>query len=472
MRNVIKEILQSGGKIYEVGGCVRDRLFGRPSKDTDYLVTGLPMEDLVSLLENHGGVNLVGKSFGVIKFKMNGVEYDIALPRKEESTGTGHRDFAVNYSHEISLEDDLFRRDFRLNAIARNPWNGQIIDPFGGVSDIRRRRLRIVSHRAFVEDPLRMLRAVQFVARLGVQPDDETFRSMQENAALVATVSPERIASELVKLLLAGAPSSGFRLMQETGLLVHVIPELAANVGVAQPAKYHAHDVFGHCLLACDKAVARKNKDALLEARVVALLHDIGKYKTLTYREDGAPQFLGHEEVGAVMAREVLERLRFTSVVGHTVNVDRICDLVADHMFACDCESTPKSLRKFVAKCRRNNKHGMDYVFDLIRLRIADRAGKGLVDRDDRAEWVSFAKKIRTLRHGARNTAFGLGDLALNGRDLIAFGMKPGKAMGAVLAGMLDRVLENPELNTREGLLGLLEKTEGGITLREYERET
>jgi hypothetical protein len=187
--------------------------------------------------------------------------------------------------------------------------------------------------------------------------------------------------------------------------------------------------------------------------RLVMLLHDIAKYKTLTFKDDGTPQFLGHAEEGAVMAREILERLRFTSVEGVSVNIDRICDLIHDHMFECSCESTPKSLRKFVSTCCRNGKYGIDYIFDLIRVRMADRLGKGM--SVDLSEWVTFAKRIRLLRHGAP-AAFGVKDLAINGHDLIGLGMKPGKAMGAVLAGLLERVLENPSLNTKEGLLSLL----------------
>src|SRR4030095_11845312 len=223
----LKLIEERGGRVYEVGGTLRDAMMGIPHKDKDLLVTGLPMEDLTSLLSRFGAVQKVGKSFGVLKFKPKDAdsEFDIALPRLERSTGVGHRDFEVQYDSSLPVEKDLGRRDFTINAMARALNTGEILDPFGGQEDLRKKILRQVFPGAFEEDPLRMLRAVQFTARFGLSIEPKTLESMKSHAALIQSVSPERVLEEIRKLLLAPQPSQGFWILRETGLLKHVFPE-------------------------------------------------------------------------------------------------------------------------------------------------------------------------------------------------------------------------------------------------------
>lgn len=445
MQKIFNAIKACGGKSYLVGGAVRDSFLGKKPKDHDYLVTGVDKERLMDLLADFGPVVLAGKSFGSIKLRLDGETIDFAVPRTEVSTGVGHKEFLVTCDPSLPVEADLGRRDFTVNSISRDMETGKLIDPFGGVQDLKDKVLRLVFDRAIEEDALRAMRAVQFYARFDLAIHPDLMASLKRNAHLVATVAPQRIAEEFCKLMTAPKPSKGILLMQETGILKYVMPELLDLVGCPQPAKYHAYDVFGHVLAAMD-AVAGKGK-RLVALRLTALLHDIGKPGTLKFKDDHTPQFLGHEDLGAAIAERILRRLNFSAVEDYKIPVDRIVHLVKNHMFSCDFCSTPKSMRKFVAHI------GKDFVFDQIRLRIADRLGKGL--GIDVSEWVTFARKIRTLGHGSK-TAFNVKDLAINGTDVMAsLGIKPGKAVGTILNALFQVVLDDPAKNSRDILLAL-----------------
>jgi tRNA nucleotidyltransferase (CCA-adding enzyme) len=226
----------------------------------------------------------------------------------------GHRDFAVEAGPDVSLEDDLARRDFRINMLARAVGSGALVDPYGGVADIEARRIDVLKPEAFLEDPLRLLRACQFAARFDFAITAATLEAMREAAPLVATVSPERVRDELIKLIeLAPRPSAGFAIMRETGMLAYVLPELDEGAGVEQNV-FHAFDVLGHGLATVD---ATPPGDLLL--RISALLHDVGKPRT----KDG-PHFYRHEHVGADMVRELLLRLRFPGeIVDPTLHQSR-----------------------------------------------------------------------------------------------------------------------------------------------------
>ena len=226
----VRALQQRGARVYTVGGTVRDELLGHPRKDLDLLITGLPQPDLLRCLRPYGRVQLTGRAFGVIKLLPHGWDgppIDVALPRTEISTGIGHRDFEVTFDHTLPVETDLGRRDFTINAMAIDLAAGHLLDPFGGYEDLQQRRLRQVSLVAFPEDPLRMLRGIQLAARFALQIEPATRESMHIHAAAITTVAPERIAEELRKLLQAWAPSQGFVVMHEVGLLMHILPELA-----------------------------------------------------------------------------------------------------------------------------------------------------------------------------------------------------------------------------------------------------
>jgi len=256
--DAVSAILEAG-KLYEVGGAVRDRFLGRTeeSKDRDYLVTGVGFESLVKILRRHGKADLVGSSFGVIKFTQffEGVPhtFDISLPRWEHSSGVGHKEFVVDFDPDLNVGDDLTRRDFTINAMALETVTGRLIDPLGGKVDLENKCLRMVASGSFEDDPLRMLRAIQFASRFDFSIEQDTYEALKKHAALIKTVSAERIAEELNKLIkLAERPSSGFRIMLDCGLLEEVLPELYICVGVDQPGGYHKYDVFEHTMQIID----------------------------------------------------------------------------------------------------------------------------------------------------------------------------------------------------------------------------
>ncbi len=427
------------GRIFEVGGAVRDR-FLNPDlkiKDRDYLVTGIPYKELASILRRHGRVDLVGRSFGVIKFTQNvdGQPYtfDIALPRREHSTGIGHTEFEVAFDPDLGVEEDLVRRDFTVNAMAIAQDDQQLIDPLGGELDLRNRKLRMTSPESFTEDPLRMLRAVQFAARFDFEIEPETYRALTERVTLIQTVSAERIAEELTKLLtLADKPSIGFRLMQKSGLLREILPELETCVGVDQPGGFHKYDVFEHvirCIDECDKN---------LRMRLAALFHDISKPLAKRPSETGAT-FYGHETQGAKASRRVMRRLRFSNAL-----IDEVSVLVERHMFTTAV--TDKGLRRLVRKV------GVDLIFELLDLRRADVIAQGMGGHTDDVD--QFEKDIRDEL--SRKPPFSYSDLALDGNDIMElFDLRPSPKVGAILEHLMEAVLDNPEDNTKEILESL-----------------
>lgn len=213
------EIEQAGGKIYSVGGAVRDHILQKPSKDLDLLITGLPLDKLEVILAKYGKVDAVGKSFGIIKFNTPKTgELDIAIPRTEKATGQGgYQGFDVKSDHELPIEKDLERRDFTINAIAKDA-EGNLIDPYHGEEDIKNKIIRMVNPQAFKDDPLRMIRAVQFAARFGFTIEPETLKAIQENASRIKEISPERILIEFDKIVKKGNPVIGAQLLEQTGL--------------------------------------------------------------------------------------------------------------------------------------------------------------------------------------------------------------------------------------------------------------
>ena len=430
------DVILRRGRIYEVGGCVRDRFLkrGENVKDRDYIVTGIPFDDLTNILRTHGRVDLVGRSFGVIKFtqlrKGESHTFDISLPRKEHSTGLAHTDFAVDFDPTLPIEDDLARRDFTVNAMALALDNDELVDPLHGLIDLENHQLRMTSPASFSEDPLRMLRATQFAARFGFILEPGTFTALRDHASLIRSVSPERIAEELTKLLtLAPNPSDGLRLMQTSGLLKEILPELEMTVGVDQPGGYHRYEVFEHVIRTID--ACRPS----LRLRLAALFHDICKPQAKRLVDKGAT-FYGHETTGAVTAKIVMNRLRFPKDLTSEVST-----LVERHMFTTDV--TDKGLRRLVKRV------GIDLIFDLLDLRRADVIAQGMGGITDDVD--QFEKDIRDEL--ARKPPFGLGDLALNGGDLMTqFNLTPGPTIGAVLNFLMEKVLDQPEDNTREKL--------------------
>lgn len=433
--------------LFAVGGRVRDEIragidgIGRPAKDLDYVVVGIALPELVARLSTIGRADVVGASFAVVKVTIDGTTIDVALPRRERSTGVGHREFAVEAGPHVSLEDDLGRRDFRMNMIARAIPGGALVDPYGGAADIAARRIDVLRAQAFVEDPLRMLRACQFAARFEFTLSGATLDAMREAAELIPSVSPERVRDELTKFLESAAcPSLGLRIMRDGDLLDRVLPEVARGIGVAQN-RYHAYDVYEHNLRTLD---ATPPGDLAL--RLAALFHDVAKPQTRTV--DGEEtHFYGHENVGAAIAAQVLERLRFSNDVVSTVTA-----LVKHHMYAADPALEAKSLRRFVRRI------GTDELERQFALRAADIVGSGLPKRGDDNE--RFEARVWEIVR--ERPPLSVRDLAISGSDVLAeliagrrlpAASRGGPEVGVVLAHLLEQVTDAPARNERERLL-------------------
>jgi tRNA nucleotidyltransferase (CCA-adding enzyme) len=435
------------GSLYAVGGRVRDELravhegFEYAPKDLDYVVTGVGFDELAARLRQVGKVDLVGAAFAVTKLTVDGLTADVALPRRERSTGHGHREFEVLSGPEIPLEADLARRDFRMNMIARALPNGALVDPYGGEADIFAHRIDILTALTFEEDPLRMLRAAQFAARFSYALTEQTLAAMRGSAELVTTVAPERVHDELQKLFeLAPRPSMGLRILAETGVLAHIWPELLEGVGVEQN-EWHAYDVWEHNLATLD---ATPVGDSTL--RLAALLHDIGKPRT----KEG-PHFYRHELVGAEMASEMLRRVRYPNETVATVE-----HLVRQHMYVHDPELSDAAIRRFIRRI------GPARLQRQFAVRHADIAGSGLPKRDDSNERF----EARVWQEMEREPPFTVADLAIDGDDVIGAmiarnfappGYRGDARVGAALQWLFEQVTDHPERNEREVLLALLD---------------
>jgi tRNA nucleotidyltransferase/poly(A) polymerase len=432
----VRALQQRGARVYTVGGTVRDELLGHPRKDLDLLVTGLPQPDLLRYLRPYGRVQLTGRAFGVIKLLPHGWDgppIDVALPRTEISTGIGHRDFEVTFDHMLPVETDLGRRDFTINAMAIDLADGHLLDPFGGYEDLQQRRLRQVSTVAFPEDPLRMLRGIQLAARFALQIEPATRESMRTHAAAITTVAPERIAEELRKLFQARAPSQGFVVMHEVGLLMHILPELARLAdGAAFTRTMRRLDAVQQC----ERLSYRGDLDLLL----AALLGESGLSVPRQTGTRWKPKDLA--QASARLARQRLEALRITTIGARPALISA---LIAQSAFEVSALATPAALRHFTHAV------GCTEAFMLFELRLADRLGNAPEQAID--DLLDLRQRLRTAMD--QKIPLSLKDLAVNGDDLQRLGIPPGRRLGQILQTLLDHVLDDPMQNSRVRLLAL-----------------
>ena len=448
---------------YLVGGAVRDELLGLESKDADFLVPGVDTERLKQALESHGrvedlvvagrlvGVRLHPSDRSVRRLAPAGIEF--APPRREVSTGPGRHDFEIVADPSLPVENDMRRRDFTVNAMARRLSTGELVDPVGGRKDLERRVLRTVSPTSFAEDPLRLVRALRFVSQLGFEPDPSTVRQMREEAESVRLVSGERIGGglaadgmgELSKLLLGREPARALRLARDTGVLVQMLPEFEPAIGFDQESRYHDLTVDEHTL-----AVVQAAADAgySLAVRLAALFHDLGKPHVAWRGPDGRLHYYAkpgyaqksHEQVGAELAAEALQRLRYPNALQQCVT-----RIVRHHMFTVASGDALRA-RRFLAR------HGDELAFELVDHKEADFSGKRGPGEAPLAD-IEKVERFRQTLQLERKNPHRRGDLAIGGDDLIELGFHPGPGLGRVLEDLLHDVVEDPARNTREYLL-------------------
>jgi tRNA nucleotidyltransferase/poly(A) polymerase len=449
---------------YVVGGAVRDELLGIDSKDADFLVPDVDTEELRRRLAPYGrvedlvvagrlvGVRLHPRDRAVRSLARAGIE--LAPPRKEVSTGPGRHDFEIVADASLSVEDDMRRRDFTVNAMAKRLSTGELVDPLDGRADLDRRLLRTVSSRSFAEDPLRLVRALRFVSQLGFDVDETTLHQMHEEAASVRLVSAERIGGgiaadgmgELSKLLLGAEPAKALRLARDTGVLVEILPEFAPAIGFEQESRYHDLTVDEHTF-----AVVQAAADAhrALEVRLAALFHDLGKPRVAWRGTDGRLHYYAkpgyadrsHEQVGAELAGVALRRLRYPNALR-----ERVCRIVRHHMFQVGRGDELRA-RRFLAR------HGDELAFQLLEHKEADFLGKRGTDGPPPTEDVEKLHRFRRVLERERRQPHRLADLAVDGSDLIEVGYRPGPQLGATLRELLHDVVESPQRNTRDELL-------------------
>lgn len=450
---------------YVVGGAVRDELLGQKPEELDFVVPGVGHAELRAALEPHGkvedlvvadqhvGVRLLPRDKQARALQPAGLEF--APPRVERSTGPGRHDFEIVADAGISLEQDMERRDFTINAIAKRLETGELLDPLGGRDDLRRRVLRTTSPTSFRDDPLRIVRGLRFVSQLGFFPDEHTLRQMREWAPQIEHVSGERIGGglaadgmgELSKLLMGDHPAKALRLARDAGVLVHLLPEIVPAIGFDQESRYHDLPLDEHVF---EVVQAAADAGAPLAVRLAALLHDLGKPESAWRGPDGRLHFYpnpkigkrSHEEIGAELASQVLSRLRYPARLREQVR-----RIVREHMFGIPAPDDAAKARRFL------NRHGDDLAFDLVAHKRADLEGKR--ERPDEAARAETAKLegfrqtlLRELERPHR-----LDQLAVDGSDLIDAGWKPGPGLGEALQHLLSCVIGDPSLNTRTWLL-------------------
>lgn len=405
---------EAGGSTYYVGGYVRDKLLGIDNKDIDIEIHGISPEKLADILDSLGNRTEMGASFGI--YGLRGYDLDIAMPRKEEATGRGHKDFAVYVDPYLGTYKAALRRDFTMNALMQDVLTGKVIDHFGGVEDLHKGVLRHVNSSTFVEDPLRVLRAAQFAARFEFVVAEETIE-LAKTMDLSALAS-ERIMGELEKALLkADKPSIFFREMLKMEQMDLWFPEVKQLIGIPQNPIYHPEgDVFIHTMLVLDQAAQYKTEAANpLGFMLSALAHDFGKITTTTQTEKGIKS-VGHEKEGVPIAETFVKRL---------TNEVQLCKYVANMV---NQHMRPHMLAKDRCSMKAAN-HMFDDAIDpkgLLLLAKCDRAGRKKRPEDLQEE--------EFLKQRLQQFEEVMARPCVMGADLVKAGFKPAPAFGEALA--------------------------------------
>ena len=431
---IIDTITAAGFEAYVVGGCVRDSILGRKPQDWDITTSARP-EQVKALFPRtidtglqHGTVTVMREreGFEVTTYRIDGEYEDSRHPREVIFTP--------------NLEEDLKRRDFTINAMAYNDEAG-LIDIFGGMEDMEAGVIRCVGNplERFREDALRMLRAIRFSAQLGFQIDPSTRDAVRELAPTLQKISAERIQMELVKLVTSPHPDY-LREAYALGVTKVFFPEFDAAMETEQNHPHHMYSVGEHIL----HSLSFTEPEKVL--RLTMLLHDIGKPEALSVDDNGVTHFYGHAAISAEMAKKILRRLKFDNDTIYMVG-----KLVNYHDYGNGVEPDIRTVRKAVHKV------GEDAFPALFQVKRADILAQSIYQREEKLErvskWQQLYEEIKEKKQ-----CISLRELAITGSDLIAAGIAPGKEIGEILQQLLEQVLENPELNTREQLLSIVRK--------------
>jgi putative nucleotidyltransferase with HDIG domain len=423
---LISRLRDQAHQAYLVGGCVRDRLLGIQPKDFDIATDASPSQ----IATYFPGALLVGAHFGVVLVQEGAAQVEVATFRSEGVYSDARRPDEVRFETEPSL--DASRRDFTINGLMEDPLSGEILDYVGGRADLASRMVRAIgdADRRFGEDHLRMLRAVRFAARLNFQIESRTREAIYRQAGSVTTVSAERVRDELARIVTEGGARRGLELLDELGLLAHLLPEVKAFQGVEQPPEFHPEgDVWTHVMMMLERM-----GPASMPLAFGVLLHDVGKPRT--FRRADRIRFDGHAELGAVMAKDLLERLRFSND-----EVERVAALVANHMKFKDVQKMRTSTLKRFLRMEHFEEHLALHRLDCL-------AGSG------RSESYDFVRrKLAELSVEALHP-----ERLISGRDLIAAGYVPGPDFSKALEAVETAQLEG-EIHTRAEAMSVAKRT-------------
>ena len=442
--DIAQKFLDSDFEIYLVGGSVRDLLANRAVTDWDLTTNATPPE----MLQLFPYVSYENKfvTVGIKDPDLQEVEHKGIVEVTTFRTENGYLDRRHPEVIEWgkSVEEDLSRRDFTVNAMALDlelrikNHELRIIDPYGGEEDLKNKIIRAVGDPAkrFKEDALRLMRAIRFASQLGFEIEEKTLAEISNDSELLAEIAKERVRDELVKILASNFPYEGVMLLKNTGLLSQILPELLEGIGISQarPGRHHTEDVFTHNVLSLKFTTST---DPIV--RFATLIHDIGKPRVKRDDEDGLVIFYNHEIKGANMARDIADRLRFSKK-----EQEKIIKLVRWHMFTVDENITDAAVRRFIRRI------GVENVKDMMDLRVGDRLGGGTQTAE------SWRLKLfkRRLEEQLAPAPFSINNLAINGVDIMKeLKIKPGPKIGEILQKLFEEVDENLETNNREYLL-------------------
>ncbi len=431
---IIETLQANGFEAYAVGGCVRDSILGRIPDDWDITTSATPQETKQLFRKTFD----TGIEHGTITVLLDRDAFEVTTYRVDGKYEDSRHPSEVTFTR--SLKEDLLRRDFTINAMAYNDTEG-LVDIFGGMEDLQNLVIRCVgdARARFAEDALRILRAVRFAAQLGFEIEEETKQGIRELAPTLANISAERIQVELVKMLVSQSPGL-IRMAYELGITKVILPEFDELMITEQETPHHCYSVGEHTI----KSIELVRADKVL--RLTMLLHDIAKPKMKTIDETGRAHFKKHDVEGTQMAKAILRRLKFDN---DTMN--RVVRLVQFHDYRM--EAKPRLVR------RAMNKIGEDLFAQYLEVRMADTLAQSEYKREEKLQNLH---EIRDCYEEIleKQQCVSLKDLAVTGSDLIADGMESGKEIGVVLNALLERVIEQPELNEKETLLRLRKELE------------
>lgn len=432
--HVTRTIEDAGFEAYLVGGCVRDLFLGKVPKDWDITTNAKP-EEIIALFpetfyeNDFGTVGVVNKDESDEAIKI----IEVTPYRKEGKYSDKRRPDSVSF--DATLEDDLKRRDFTVNAIAMDPVKNVVVDPFFGRADLQNGILKAVGDPMdrFEEDALRMVRAIRIHAELGFIIEPETERAVQSSAHLLSHIAQERLRDEFIRIVNSDHPMEGIQIAHKLGVLRYIVPELEDAYGVEQN-QAHSYDVWTHLLKALQHAADRHFS---LQVRLAALFHDISKPETRRRpKEKNEYTFYGHEVVGARKTKMILERLKFPKDI-----ISDVTTLVRWHMFFSDTEQiTLSAVRRMIANV------GREHIEELMQVRACDRIGTGRPKENPYR-----LRKYKAMIDEAMHDPVSVGMLALNGEEVMQVADIPASPkVGFILHALLQEVLEDPTLNTKE----------------------